>query len=196
MITLGITGGIGSGKSVVVSLLKALGIPVYIADDEAKRLTVASPVIRSALIAHFGDEIYVNDTLNKSKLASLIFANTTHLQLVNSIIHPVVAADFKQWSENYRSRSCVAMEAAILFESGFSRYMDLTWSVYAPVEVRIKRILHRENTTYESVMQRINSQFPEEEKCRLANDVIYNNDADPVLPQVEFLLKKYAIEVL
>ena len=196
MITLGITGGIGSGKSVVVSLLQTMGIPAYIADDEAKRLTNTSPVIRSALIAHFGEDIFIDNVLNKQKLASLIFGNTTHLKLVNSIIHPIVATDFLQWSANHEKRSCVVMEAAILFESGFDRFMDVIWSVYAPLKVRIRRVMQRTNTNYESVMQRISNQLPDEEKCRLADDVIYNDDTEAIIPQIEFLLKKYTIEFL
>ena len=196
MMILGITGGIGSGKSVVVSLLQSLGIPTYIADDEAKRLTNSSPVIRDSLIAHFGQDIFVNNVLNKQKLASLIFGNTTHLKLVNSIIHPVVEDDFMHWSESHGKCNCVAIEAAILFESGFDRFIDVIWSVYAPLEVRIRRIMQRKNADYASVMQRINNQLPDEEKCRLADDIIYNDDTEPVLPQVEFLLKKYTIEIL
>ena len=195
MIILGITGGIGCGKSVVVSLLQTMGIPTYIADDEAKRLTNTSPVIRSSLIAHFGQDIFVDNILNKQKLASLIFGNADHLKLVNSIIHPIVATDFVQWSESHKTHRCVVMEAAILFESGFNRFMDVIWSVYAPLEVRIRRIMHRGNTSYESVIQRINNQLPDEEKCRLADDVIYNDDAEAILPQVEFLLKKYSIDI-
>ena len=196
MIIVGITGGIGSGKSVVVSLLQTMGIPTYIADDEAKRLTNSSPVIRDSLIEHFCEDIFVDNVLNKQKLASLIFNNEALLKLVNSIIHPVVATDFMRWSEGYENHSCVVMEAAILFESGFDRYMDVIWSVYAPLEVRIRRIMQRKNADYESVIQRISNQLPDEEKCCLADDVIYNDDTEAVLPQVEFLLKKYAIEIL
>ena len=128
MIKIGITGGMGSGKSVVSSLFTVAGIPVYVADDESKRLTETSPVIRKKLKALFGDDIYINESLDRKRLASLIFSNVELLNKVNSIFHPVVKEDFKKWASKLSSKFC-AMESAILFESGFDKYVDVVVTV-------------------------------------------------------------------
>ena len=131
MIKIGITGGIGSGKSVVASLLALSGVPVYIADEESKWLTNNSPVIREKLTALFGPEIYTNEGLNKKLLASHIFNNPKQLQQVNQIIHPEVNRHFSAWVERQTSPLC-AIESAILFESGFYKVVDISLMVYAP----------------------------------------------------------------
>lgn len=130
MIKIGITGGIGSGKSVVASLLALSGVPVYIADEESKWLTNNSPVIREKLTALFGPEIYTNEGLNKKLLASHIFNNPEQLQQVNQIIHPEVNRHFSAWVERQTSPLC-AIESAILFESGFYKVVDISLMVYA-----------------------------------------------------------------
>ena len=140
MIKIGITGGIGSGKSVVASLLALSGVPVYIADEESKWLTNNSPVIREKLTALFGPEIYTNEGLNKKLLASHIFNNPEQLQQVNQIIHPEVNRHFSAWVERQTSPLC-AIESAILFESGFYKVVDISLMVYAPRELRIERAL-------------------------------------------------------
>lgn len=142
MIKIGITGGIGSGKSVVASLLALSGVPVYIADEESKWLTNNSPVIREKLTALFGPEIYTNEGLNKKLLASHIFNNPKQLQQVNQIIHPEVNRHFSAWVERQTSPLC-AIESAILFESGFYKVVDISLMVYAPRELRIERALGR-----------------------------------------------------
>ena len=135
MKTIGITGGIGSGKSVVSALLELYGIPVYIADEESKRLTQSSPVIRKGLIELFDESIYTVDGLDKRRLASLIFGNPQMLKAVNSLIHPEVYKDYLQWAESKHTELC-ALESAILFESGFNKLADYTVMVYAPEEIR------------------------------------------------------------
>ena len=137
MIKIGITGGIGSGKSVVASLLALSGVPVYIADEESKWLTNNSPVIREKLTALFGPEIYTNEGLNKKLLASHIFNNPEQLQQVNQIIHPEVNRHFSAWVERQTSPLC-AIESAILFESGFYKVVDISLMVYAPRELPSK----------------------------------------------------------
>ena len=135
MIKIGITGGIGSGKSMVAALLEVWGIPVYIADTESKHLTATSPVIREKLITLFGKELYTADGLDKRRLASHIFGNPERLGQVNAIIHPEVNRHFFAWVERLNTPVC-AIESAILFESGFNRIVDTTLMVYAPMEMK------------------------------------------------------------
>jgi dephospho-CoA kinase len=183
MIKIGITGGIGSGKSVVATLLQLFGIPVYTADDESKRLTNESPIIRKGLISLFGNEIYMGEALNKPLLASKIFQNAEMLQRVNGIIHPEVKRDFFEWAERQHTKAC-AIESAILFESGFDKTVDTTLMVYAPEEIRIQRALQRDNSTREAIVNRIHSQLPDEVKRDRCDYVIYNDDRQPLIPQV------------
>ena len=187
MIKIGITGGIGSGKSVVASLLALSGIPVYIADEESKWLTNNSPVIREKLTALFGLEIYTNEGLNKKLLASPIFNNPEQLQQVNQIIHPEVNHHFSAWVERQTSPLC-AIESAILFESGFYKVVDISLMVYAPRELRIERALGRDSASREEIERRINSQMSDEEKKDRSDYVIYNDNRQALIPQVGKLL--------
>ena len=190
MIKLGITGGIGAGKSVVVSFLKATGIPVYIADDESKKLTSTSPRIKTQLTKQFGEDLFAGGILNKALLASLIFENKNNLRMVDSIIHPEVMSDFEAWSVKHADKKLVAMEAAILFESGFDKTMDLIVTVTAPQEERIGRILKRNKTTREEILSRMSNQLPDEEKCKRSNFVIYNDNDRAIIPQIEEMLEQ------
>lgn len=183
MIKIGITGGIGSGKSVVASLLNLLGIPVYIADRESKQLTTTSSVIREQLIALFGEEIYIQGKLNKKLLSSCIFNNPAYLKQVNAIIHPEVNKHFQQWVKKQQTELC-ALESAILFESGFDRIVDIRLMVYAPLEIRIERVLAREATTRKEIEQRIQNQLSDEIKKEQSDFVIYNDNIHALLPQV------------
>ena len=187
MIKIGITGGIGSGKSVVASLLALSGIPVYIADEESKWLTNNSPVIREKLTALFGLEIYTNEGLNKKLLASHIFNNPEQLQQVNQIIHPEVNRHFSAWVERQTSPLC-AIESAILFESGFNRIVDTTLMVYAPMEIRIGRILERDSVSREEIIRRIESQLPDEVKKEKSDYVVFNDGKQALLPQITAFL--------
>lgn len=187
MIKIGITGGIGSGKSVVASLLELLGIPVYIADTESKCLTASSPVIREKLTALFGESIYTAEGLDKKQLASLIFGNPERLKQVNAIIHPEVNRHFLAWADKQNVPIC-GIESAILFESGFNRVVDVTLMVYAPLEVRIQRALERDAVPREEIMRRINSQLPDEEKKEKSDYVIFNDGKQALLPQIAVIL--------
>ena len=191
MLKLGITGGIGAGKTVVASFLEAIGIPVYIADDEAKKLTSSSPVIKSKLIQLFGEELFANDTLNKTLLASLIFKNKENLNLVNSIIHPEVLSDFNNWVGRHNDKALVALESAILFESGFDKNLDLILAVTAPLEERVERVQKRNQSTREEILGRISNQLPENEKCEKSDFVIYNDNDKAIIPQIENVLEKF-----
>lgn len=188
MIKIGITGGIGSGKSVIASLLELSGVPVYIADTESKRLTETSPVIREKLTALFGETLYKAERLDKKRLASLIFGNPERLKQVNAIIHPEVNRHFQAWAEKQNTPLC-AIESAILFESGFNRTVDVCLMVYAPMEVRIRRVLERDAVSREEVIRRIDSQLPDEVKKEKSDYVIFNDDRQALLPQVAAFLE-------
>ena len=190
MIKLGITGGIGAGKTVVASFLKAIGLPVYIADDESKNLTATSSKIKELLIKNFGEHLYCEGDLNKALLASLIFGNKKNLDLVNSIIHPEVLADFNRWTVKHKHKPMVVMETAILFESGFDKNMDKIITVTAPKEERIERILKRNKTTREEILNRMSNQFPDEDKCKRSDFIIYNDNNKAIVPQIEEIFEQ------
>lgn len=190
MIKLGITGGIGSGKSTVSELFTLLGVPVYIADKESKRLTETSVVIKMQLIALFGEELYQNGVLNKALLASHIFKDQEKLDKVNKIIHPIVGADFDQWVKSNSNFDIVAQEAAILFESGFDKYVDKVITVYTPLEERVRRTMGRDGVTREKVLERIQNQMPDEKKVELSDFVIVNDGTISLIEQVLEILKK------
>lgn len=185
MIKIGITGGIGSGKSVVATLLRLYGIPVYIADEESKRLTNSSPVIRRALVDLVGEAVYDADgKLDKLRLANFIFGQPEHLARVNAIIHPEVNRDFLDWSERQEKAFC-AIESAILFESGFDRIVDVKLMVLAPLEIRLERAIARDHASREALERRIKSQMADEEKASRSDYVIHNDGRQALIPQVE-----------
>ncbi|MCL1933084.1 MAG: dephospho-CoA kinase [Candidatus Azobacteroides sp.] len=190
MKVIGLTGGIGSGKSTVSRLLNIMGIPVYVADTESKRLTESSPDIREKLTERFGTELYAEGKLNKALLASLIFGNETDRRYVNSVIHPAVRIDFEQWVLRQARFPVSVIEAAILFESGFADSVDMTVTVAAPEDLRIRRIELREGWSQASIVSRIRSQLTEEERISRSDYVIYNDDRQALIPQIEKLLEK------
>lgn len=187
MIRIGITGGIGSGKSVVATLLRVFGVPVYVADEESQKLTDTSPVIREKLIALFGGDIYVGKELNRTLLAGYVFTDARLRKEVNGIIHPEVHRHFLAWTRERRGAVC-AIESAILFESGFDKVVDKTMMVYAPREIRIERAMGRDKATREDVVRRIKSQMSDEEKRDLSDYVILNDGRHALLPQVGKIL--------
>jgi dephospho-CoA kinase len=189
MIKIGITGGIGSGKSVVCSLLSVYGLPVYTADAESKRLSDESPVIKKKLIDLFGKEIYIDGKLDRRKLASFVFPNEKLLKKVNKIIHPVVNKDFKKWVKEQDGKYCI-LESAILFESGFNDDVDVVVMVYAPVELRLTRVLERDGSSEADVMNRMNRQMPEILKRKRSDFVIINDEVQSLIPQIEELIKR------
>lgn len=193
MITIGITGGMGSGKSIVAALLTVYGIPVYDADSESKRLLLTSPTIRRGLTDLLGADIYSPDgtTLRRARMASLIFADPNLLARVNAIIHPEVGRDFDAWRARLTTSVC-AMESAILFESGFDRRANLRLMVYAPEAIRLQRVMARDNATEAAARQRMQRQWPDERKIALSDAVITNDGRAALIPQVEAFVKAYA----
>ncbi|GAP72293.1 dephospho-CoA kinase [Candidatus Symbiothrix dinenymphae] len=190
MTTIGITGGIGSGKSIVSKLLDINGIPVYDSDREAKRLTANSPAIREKLTARFGTGLYSDGQLDKTRLASLIFNDKTALEYVNSVIHPEVARDFSEWKKQHEATNrAVALESAILFESGFAQLTDVTVTVSAPLQTKIERVKRRDNLSEQAITERISNQMTDEVRAQLADYALVNDDRQALIPQVEHLLR-------
>ena len=181
---LAVTGGIGSGKSVVSHCLQIMGIPIYNCDNEAKRLNNTHPDIRQALCTLVGNHVYLPDgSLDKTVLSQYLFANTEHTEQVNAIVHPIVKEDFLQWKQHQHT-PWVAIESAILYESGFSNLADKVITVYAPEEVRLERACRRDHTSAEAIRARMNSQISDEEKCKRADYTLYNNGNQAILPQI------------
>lgn len=189
MIKFAITGGIGSGKSYVSSLLEERGIPIYNADLESKRLTVQDGGIRKELVALLGEDIYQGATLNKPLLASCLFANSDNAVKVNSIIHPRVKDDFRRWVESQKDVPLVGLESAILYESGFDDVVDQVVMVYAPEAVRLQRAMKRDNATEEQVRARMSAQMDDEEKRSKADFVLMNDGIMPLDVQLDDLVR-------
>lgn len=188
MISIAITGGIGSGKSYVSNLLKERGIPIYNADDEAKRLMLTNKDIRRDLIALLGDSVYENGVLNKPILASYLFADANNAARINRIVHPRVKADFRRWLEERRDVQIAGLECAILFEAGFENTVDSVVMVYAPETIRIKRAMMRDSATEAQIRARIALQMDDEEKCRQSDFVIVNDGISSLEPQLTNLI--------
>ena len=183
MKTVGLTGGIGSGKTTIATMFNELGIPIYIADIEAKKLTNSSEEIKAELLKILGDNAYNEDGLNRKYVADQIFNDAELLKKVNKIIHPQVAKHFKNWAKQQSEAYCIK-EAAILFENGGYKECDYTILVTAPKETRIDRILKRDDTTEAEIKSRMDNQWPDEKKMELADFVIENTDIDATKEQV------------
>ncbi|GAA3589095.1 dephospho-CoA kinase [Flavivirga amylovorans] len=183
MIIVGLTGGIGSGKTTVAKEFEALGVPVYIADAEAKNLMNKSKIIKRKLIQLFGDNAYINNKLNKQFIADIIFNNKDYLQKMNTIIHPRVAKHFEKWMLK-QDASYVIKEVAILFENGGHKACDYIITVTAPKDLRIKRLLIRDNTTKDKIEAIMNNQWTDEEKIKYSQYIIENSDLEIAKNQV------------
>ena len=180
---IGLTGGIGSGKSVVAKIFATLGIPVFNADDEAKRIMQTSPEIKTKLIEQFGMDIYNESGLDKEKLASIVFDDPFQLQLLNAIVHPVTIQAAKAWAAKQTSLY-VIKEAALIFESGAADGLLKVIGVTAPLSLRTHRVMQRDGITKEQVDARMRNQISDTIKMRLCDYVIENNNQQMVLPQV------------
>lgn len=183
MLKIGLTGGIGSGKSTVAKVFEVLGIPVYYADDAAKRLMNEDDALKQQLIERFGTETYVDGKLNRSHLAAVVFNNKEQLELLNSLVHPSTIADAQKWFAK-QTAPYVIKEAALLFESGTAEGLDKIIGVHAPETIRLKRVMDRDGVSAEEVKRRMNNQIEETIKMRLCDYVINNNEQQAVLPQV------------
>lgn len=184
---IGLTGGIGSGKTMVAEYIKSLGIPVYISDDEARQLMMSEKII-DAVTTEFGNEILDNGKLNREKLAQLVFNNPEKLQKLNSIVHPVVKKHFKDWVEKHKDFPLLIKEAAILFESGSNKDCDAVITITAPLETRLQRVIERDKTDGESVLKRIQNQWTDEQRIAKSDYVIYNLSIEDTKKQVDKIL--------
>ena len=187
---IGVTGGIGSGKSVVSHLLRLMDVPVYDCDREAKRLMYESVAIREALTEAIGAEVYdAAGQLNRSYLASYMFGDAERVAQVNRIVHPVVRADFKAWAQQ-SGKSVVAVESAILFEAGMAADVDAVWAVHAAEDVRLQRAVKRDASHAEAVRSRMRSQLSEQEYVERADKVVCNDGSCSLIQQVGQLLSE------
>ncbi|MBN2664091.1 MAG: dephospho-CoA kinase [Bacteroidales bacterium] len=183
MIKVGLTGGIGSGKTTVAKIFEAIKVPVFYADIVSKEIINKDKFVVAQIKQYFG-EIYNNNQIDKQRFANIIFNNPEKLKLVNSIIHPAVRNSYKKWVQLNNTQPYTLMEAAILFESGTYKILDKTITVFAPEKLKIKRVCKRDNTTPEKVIVRINNQISDNEKVNIADYVIYNDDIQMLIPQV------------
>lgn len=179
----GLTGGIGSGKTTVAKEFQLLGVPIYIADEEAKKLMNSSKVLKRQLINLFGQKAYVEGALNRTFIADIIFKNETYLQKMNAIVHPKVGAHFKKWASKQRV-PYVIKEAAVLFENNGYKQCDFVITVTAPKDLRIERLLKREATTKEKIESIMNNQWSDADKIKLSHFVIDNISLDKMKAQV------------
>ena len=192
MISVAITGGIGSGKSFVSRMLEERGIPIYDTDSEAKRLMLSDEGIRRDLVALLGEEVYQDGVLNKPFLASYLFADSRNAARVNGIVHPRVKEDFRRWVSVHADKEVVGMECAILFEAGFQDAVDAVVMIYAPEDLRIERAMKRDSATEAQIRARIAAQMDDEEKRARADYVVYTDGTlslDSQLDQLVLQLK-------
>ena len=184
MLLVGLTGGIGSGKTLVCSIFERLKVPVYHADEAARRLMNSDAGLMEGIREMFGDQAYGRDGLNRAYLAGLVFGDEERLSGLNKLVHPAVRDDFKRWAGQQRDAAYVIEEAAILFESGASQEMDLTILVHAPEEVRIRRVMERDGVSRVEVLKRIRHQMREEKLMKMADHRLLNDGTTMILPQV------------
>lgn len=185
MLKIGITGGIGSGKSTVCSMFELLGIPVYYADEEAKKIIDNDPSVKERLLLLFGTNVLnENQSIDRKKLAALVFNDKKKLEQLNNIVHPAVALHTDRWTKAHAQFPYVLKEAAILFESGAYKAVDKVITVTAPIELKITRVMQRDKATREQVQERMNNQLSDEEKIKRSDFVIYNDEQQLVIPQV------------
>lgn len=185
---IGLTGGIGSGKTTIANYFATMGVPVYIADDAAKKVMQAEKIVQE-IKTSFGDSIFENDVLNRAKLAEIVFNNAEKLAQLNAIVHPAVKRDFESWLQENKNHDYVIYEAAILFESGRYKECDIIITVTAPEEIRIERVVKRDNTTREQVLSRIKMQWNDEKRISLSNFVINNSNLKIAKEEVVKILK-------
>lgn len=190
MLKIGLTGGIGAGKTTVAHIFRSLGYDVYIADTEASRLMNTDPQIRRELSALVGGDIYTAENrVDKKKLADIIFSHPEILKQVNRIVHPRVSADFDGWCVS-RKADIVFFETAILFEAGLEKNVDYIICVYASPESRMKRVVERDGVTVEKVMARMENQMDDREKCRKSDFILSTDGEVMVMEQIDLIIEK------
>ncbi len=190
---IGLTGGIGSGKTTIANYFKSKGIPVYIADEEARKIT-DTPEVLDAIKNIFGEEVFDHNQLNRKKIAEIVFDNPQKLQQLNAIIHPAVKKNFEMWINQHANKPFIIKETAILFESGSYKDCDIIITVVVPIEVRINRVMQRDNIPRETVLKRINQQWTDDQKIERSTYIIDNLDLESAKGQVDKILKILKIQ--
>ena len=192
MLKIGITGGIGSGKTTVAKVFEVLGIPVYYADDEAKRLMNTDEKLKEKIQLQFGNNVYKDGKLDRKHLSEIVFNNPEKLQLLNALVHPATLKDAEKWMQA-QSTTYSLKEAALIFESGAHEHLDYVIGVTAPAPLRILRTMQRDGITREEVLARMDKQMDETIKMKLCDFVIKNDEQEMLLPQVLDLHKKFMV---
>jgi dephospho-CoA kinase len=190
MLRIGITGGIGSGKTTICQVFETLGISVYYADKETKELYVNNAELKAKMLQEFGPEVYSGNTLNRVFLSQLVFNDAKKLQQLNAIVHPFVFAHYETWCEAHKTEKYTLKEAAIMFESGSYKHLHYVVGVAAPEEVRIARIIQRDGLSREEVLRRIQKQMPTEELIKRCDFMIENDGENSIVEQVINLHKR------
>lgn len=183
MLKIGVTGGIGSGKTTVCRIFKALKIPIYSADDRAKSLMTENATLRTSIFSLFGEKAYINNTLNRAYIASSVFNDKELLYKLNSVVHPIVELDFETWVKAQKSPYLIK-EAAVLIESGAFKLMDKILLVEAPHNLKLNRVILRDGVESEEVLLRMSTQMSDKEKRKYADTVIYNDEKTSLLQQI------------
>ena len=189
MIKIGVTGGIGSGKSIICSVLEHMGYPVFYSDIEAKKIINSNAEVKYQLIDLFGSQVFIDNQLNRTYLATILFSDSTLVEKMNAIVHPKVRQSFQEWALKQNS-TIVFNEAAILFETGAFKNFEATLLVTAPLTIRLKRVISRDGSSEEEVMKRIAHQWPDEQKKDLATFTLVNDDNQSVLNQLDNILSE------
>ncbi|MEZ4915614.1 MAG: dephospho-CoA kinase [Chitinophagales bacterium] len=187
MIKVGITGGIGSGKSYISSMFEKLGVPVYYSDIRAKELMNTSEQVKQQLISTFGAETYKNNQLDRKYLAEIVFNNEEKLELLNNIVHPAVKNDYKKWCSEHQNYPYTLKEAALLFETGIYKELDKTILVHASKDIRILRVMQRDKVSKQAVEARMDKQMDDFAKMDLADYIVHNDGINEVFKIVEKL---------
>ena len=190
MIKVGITGGIGVGKTYICNILKKMGYSIFSSDQVSKKLVYENTFVRDQIKFFFGEDIIENEKINRKKLATQVFSNKKKLKKLNEIIHPFVKKEFDKWMSNRYDEKVVFKEAAILFEANSQKNLDYVVCVSAKLQDRINRVMQRDKVDSDSVEKRISMQMPQNEKEKLSDFVIFNSKDDLVLPQIIKVLKK------
>ncbi len=189
MLKIGLTGGIGSGKSTVAHIFELLGIPVYYADDAAKKLMNEDENLKQQIVHYFGADCYADGKLNRVFLAEIVFSNPAKMKLINSIIHPATIADAEKWMEMQHAPYAIK-EAALIFEANAEKNLDLVVGVFSTYELRLERVMYRDGINKQAIEKRMQNQMDEKEKMERCDFVINNNDTELLIPQVIALHEK------
>ena len=189
MIIIGLTGGIGSGKTTVAKMFNKLGVPVYFTDDEAKKIMNDSIIVKNKLMDVFGDESYTNGELNRKYLADIVFKNKEQLSIINNIVHPEVEVHFKDWVKKQQAPFLI-QESALIFENKRQNDFDKIITVTAPLEIRIQRVMDRDNVSREQILDRINNQMDDAYKVNNSNYIIDNIDLKDTKSQVKAIFEE------